>query len=249
VCTPLYSSVVTRLARLSPWGRLVAACAVLVLGSAIALGIARVASGEERLATYAVHGSLNGIALDLGDGDVVVAGGAKGDVTVERLDRSTFGHAATAQRSVGDGVFRLRSRCPQTALHSCSVRYRLVVPDNVPVEVRTDGGSVRFSGYRGSGSVRTRSGDVRVDGFCGFSLQARSDTGDIDADATCAPQQLALRSTSGDVRAVVPDGRYRVDADSTSGTAVVRGVRAVADGPFSLDVSSSSGDVTVEAGR
>jgi hypothetical protein len=75
----------------------------------------------------------------------------------------------------------------------------------------------------------------------------RSDTGNIDADAACPPQQLALRSTSGDVRADVPAGRYRVDADTASGKAVVRGVRAVPDGPFSLDASSSSGDVTVEA--
>ena len=240
----------SRLVRLSLWGRLVAVSAVLVLGSAIALTIARVASGEERLATYAVRGSLNGISLDLGDGDVVVAGGgARADVAVERTDHFTFGHPATVRRSVRDGVFRIRSRCPQTALHSCSVRYRIVVPDNVPVEIRTSSGTVRFDGYRGSGSVRTRSGDVHVADFCGFSLQARSDTGQIDADAACPPQELVLRSTSGDVRAVVPRGRYRVDVDSASGKAVVRGVRAVQDGPFSLDASSSSGDVTVEAGR
>jgi hypothetical protein len=241
---------VSRLAHLSPWGRLVALSALLVVGTAIGLTIARVASGEERLATYAVRGSLNGIALDLGDGDVVVAGGGgRADVSVQRTDRYTFGHAAVARRSVRDGVFRVRSRCPKTALHSCSVHYRVVVPDNVPVDVRTDSGTVRFSGYRGSGSVTTRSGDVSVDGFCGFSLQARSDTGNIDADAACAPQQLVLRSTSGDVHAVVPSGRYRVGADSASGRSVVRGVRAVQDGPFGIDASSSSGDVTVEAGR
>src|SRR3712207_7216841 len=38
--------------------------------------------------TYAVRGSLNGIALDLGDGDVVVAGGGdRADVAVQRTDR------------------------------------------------------------------------------------------------------------------------------------------------------------------
>jgi hypothetical protein len=241
---------VSRLAHLSPWGRLVAASALLVLGAVIALAIARVASGEERLATYSVRGSVNGIALDLADGDVVIAGGgARSDVSVERTDRYTFNHPAVTRRSVADGVFRVRSRCPQTALHSCSVQYRVVVPDNIPVDIRTSSGSVRFSGYHGSGSVTTRSGDVSVDGFCGFSLQARSDSGGIEADASCAPQQLVLRSTSGDVHAVVPRGRYQVDADSASGEAVVRGVQAVHDGPFSLDVSSSSGDVTVEAAR
>ena len=237
----------SRLARLSPWGRLVAVSALIVIGAAIALAIARVASGHERLATFVVQGSLNGVALDVGDADVVVAGGgARADVAVERLERFTFGHDATVRRAVRDGVFRVTSRCPKTVLHGCSVRFRIVVPDNVPVQVRTGGGDVRFSGYRGSGSVTTRSGDVRVTGFCGFSLQARSDRGSIDARATCAPQQLTLRSTSGDVRAVVPGGRYRVDADSASGEAAVRGVRAVEDGPFGIDATSSSGDVTVE---
>jgi hypothetical protein len=129
------------------------------------------------------------------------------------------------------------------------VRYRVVVPDNVPVEIRTNTGTVRFSGYRGSGTVRTRTGAIRVEGFCGFSLQARSDSGDIDADAACAPQQLVVRSTSGDVRAVVPEGRYRVDADSSAGTAEVRGLQPVQTGPYSVDASSSTGDVTVEASR
>jgi hypothetical protein len=239
---------VSRLARLSPWGRLVAVSALVVLGAGIALVIARVAAGEERLATYAVRGSLNGIALDLGDGDVVVAGGGnRADVSVQRRDRFAFDHPAVVERSVEDGVFRVRSRCPQTALPSCSVRYRVVVPDNVPVEIRTDTGTVRFSGYRGSGTVRTRTGAVRVQGFCGFSLQVRSDSGQIDADASCAPQQLVLRSTSGDVRAVVPAGRYRVEADSSSGAAVVRGVQAVQSGPYGVDATSSTGDVTVEA--
>jgi hypothetical protein len=197
-----------------------------------------------------VRFSLNGIALDLGDGDVVVAGGGnRADVIVQRTDRFTFDHPAVVERSVGDGVFRIRSRCPRSALPSCSVRYRVVVPDNVPVEIRTNTGTVRFSGYRGSGTVRTRTGAIRVEGFCGFSLQARSDSGDIDADAACAPQQLVVRSTSGDVRAVVPEGRYRVDADSSAGTAEVRGLQPVQTGPYSVDASSSTGDVTVEASR
>jgi hypothetical protein len=239
---------VSRLARLSPWARLVAASALLVLGAGIALVIARVASGEERLATYVVRGSLNGIVLDLGDGDVVVAGGGeRADVAVQRTDRYTFDHPAVAERSVQDGIFRIRSRCPRSALPSCSVRYRVVVPDNVPIEIRTDTGTVRFSDYRGSGTVRTRTGAIRVRGFCGFSLVARSDAGDIDAGAACAPQQLLLRSTSGDVRAAVPEGRYRVDVDSASGRALVRGVQAVQTGPYSVDASSSTGDVIVEA--
>jgi hypothetical protein len=48
------------------------------------------------------------------------------------------------------------------------------------------------------------------------------------------------------VHALVPPGRYEVDAQSTSGTRIVRGVATVADAPFSLQALSTSGDVLVE---
>jgi DUF4097 and DUF4098 domain-containing protein YvlB len=129
---------------------------------------------------------------------------------------------------------------------ACSVRYRVVVPDNVPVTVRTAGGTVRFRGYRGSARVTTRSGDVDITGFCGFSLQARAESGDIAAGAACPPQQLTLRSTSGSVQVFVPPGRYQVEAESAAGSHSVRGLDAVADAPFAIQALSSSGDVTVE---
>jgi DUF4097 and DUF4098 domain-containing protein YvlB len=129
------------------------------------------------------------------------------------------------------------------------VRYRLVVPDDVPVTVRTSGGKVSFGGYRGSARVTTRSGDIDIESFCGFSLEARAESGDIDVSTACAPQQLSLRSTSGSVLASVPAGRYMVEAESASGEHQVRGVDAVSESPFSIQALSSSGDVSVEGRR
>jgi DUF4097 and DUF4098 domain-containing protein YvlB len=121
----------------------------------------------------------------------------------------------------------------------------VVVPDNVPVTVRTTSGTVRFSGYRGSARVTTRSGDIDIAGFCGFSLDARAEGGDIVTSAACAPQQLTLRSIMGSVRASVPAGRYQVEAESASGTESVSGLDAVADAPFAIQALSSSGNVSV----
>jgi hypothetical protein len=233
--------------RVSPWGVLVMISAVLVVGGAAALLIARVASSHEQSVSFAVRGSLNGIALDVGDGDVVIAGGGeRGRLQVQRTDHYAFGHAADVERSVVGGELRLRARCPSTLPGGCSLRYRLVVPDNVPVSVRTSGGAVRFAGYRGSARVTTRSGDIDIGAFCGFSLEARAESGDIAASTACAPQELSLRSTSGSVRASVPGGRYRVEAESASGTHRVSGVVAVSESPFSIQALSSSGDVVVE---
>jgi Putative adhesin len=212
--------------------------------------VATVASSHERIVRFAVRGELNGVMLDLGDADVVIAGGGGRSVLeVQRTDRFAFSHDADVRRAVVAGAVSIHSRCPTTVPRSCSARYRLVVPDNVPVDVRTDAGNVRLRGYRGSLRVTTRSGDIDIGAFCGFSLQAGTESGDIDAGVACAPQRLSLRSTDGNVRAQVPLGRYQVKAESASGSEHVSGVSAAADAPYSIQALSSSGDVVVEGRR
>jgi hypothetical protein len=234
-------------ARISRWGVVVMASSLLIVGSAAALAIASVTTSHERLVSFAVRGSLSGVALDVGGADVLIAGGGQRAVLgVTRTDRFAFGHDAVVQRSVAGTELRIHSRCPNAVPRACSVSYRVVVPDNVPVTVRTGSGTVRFQGYRGSARVTTRSGDIEVAGFCGFSLQARAESGDIAASAACAPQQLTLRSTQGSVRVSVPPGRYQVEAESASGRHSVRGLDVAPDAPFAIQALSSSGDVTVE---
>ena len=234
-------------ARISRWGVVVTLSALIVGGVAAALAISSVASSHERVVSFGVRGSLNGVDLDVEDADVMITGGGqRTTLSVERTDRYAFGHDADVRRSVADGVLRLQARCPNAVPRACSVDYRLVVPDNVPVTVRTTSGAVTFRDYRGSARVTTRSGAVDVAGFCGFSLEARAESGDIAAMAACPPQQLTLRSTTGSVRAVVPPGRYQVEAESASGGETVTGLDAVADAPFAIQALSSSGDVTVE---
>jgi Putative adhesin len=236
--------------RLSPWGVVVLVCAVVVFGATAALLIATVASSRERVVSFAARGELSGLVLDVGDADVVIAGGgSRAVLDVRRTDRFAFSHDAEVRRVVTAGQLRLHSRCPTTVPRSCSVRYSVVVPDNVPIDVRTDGGTVRLRGYRGSARVTTHSGDIAIGGFCGFSLQAGTESGDIGASAACAPQRLSLRSTDGDVRALVPPGRYQVEAESASGSERVSGLDAVADAPYSIQALSSSGNVVVEGDR
>jgi hypothetical protein len=233
--------------RISRWSIVVMASALLVGGAVAALAIASVASSHERVVSFDVRGSLSGVSLDVDDADVTITGGGQRAVLgVQRTDRYAFGHDADVQRTVAGGELRLRSRCPNTIPRACSVSYRVVVPDNVPLTVRTTSGKVTFRGYRGSARVSTRGGDIDIAGFCGFSLQARAETGDIGASAACAPQQLTLRSTEGSVHVSVPTGRYQVEAESASGEDDVHGLDAVSDAPFSIQALSSSGDVSVE---
>jgi hypothetical protein len=236
--------------RLSPWGRVVTVSAILVVGGTVALVAGEIGSRRERLVSYPVTGALNGVAFDLGDGGIeILGGGPRAAMTVQRTERYSFGHTARTLRTVSGGVFRVRSRCPAAVPHACSVGYRVVVPDNVPVDVTTDGGAVSFRGYRGSARVTTGGGDIDVAGFCGFSLRARAGSGNVAVRTACPPQELSLRATTGSVHAVVPAGRYQVEAQSASGRHAVHGVTATGDAPFSIQALSSSGSVMVEGRR
>lgn len=233
--------------RLSPWGRVVAISALLVVGGAVALAVGALASTRERLVSYPVTGSLDGLAFDLGDGDIVIVGGGQRDaVEVRRTERSSFGHDAVTRRAVEGAVFRVHSRCPTSLLGPCTVEYRVIVPDNVAIDIRTSGGDVSLRGYRGSARVTTGGGRIDVADYCGNSLDARAGGGDIALEAACAPPRLSLRSTSGSIHAVLPAGRYDVDAESSTGRESIRGLISRADAPYAIQVLSGSGDVFVE---
>jgi len=221
--------------------------AVLVLGSGLTLVAWWLVSSERSVASYSVRGSVSGIRLDLAGADAeILGGGNRPAVEVRRTDDFAFGRRARAARRAENGELAIRSRCPRTIMEACSVSYRLTVPDNVRVTVRTTSGSVRFTGFRGSAQVDTGTGDIAVAGFCGFALRARTQAGDVSAAASCALERLELRSRTGDVHAVVPPGRYQVDADTDDGRRSVRGVTAAEDAPFQIQALSSAGDVLVE---
>jgi hypothetical protein len=230
----------------SSWGWLVTVSAFALLSAALVMVVWWAATTEERTSTYVVRGNVNGIMLDLGDADLdIVGGGTEGALQVSRTDRFAFGHPAEAERAVQAGTLRLRARCPAALVGSCASAYRLRIPDNVPVTVKTTSGSVAASGYRGSARVDTSTGDVSFNGWCGFNLQIRAVAGDVRAAAACAPERLELRSRRGRVQALVPPGRYRVDAESDEGSRDVRGVTEADDAPFQIQALSTSGDVSV----
>jgi len=110
----------------------------------------------------------------MGNADAEIVGGRDAPVVdVRRTDRFAFAHPARAGRRVERGTLTLRSRCPATVLGSCAAAYRLTVPNNVPVTIRTDSGDVRLDGFRGSARIETLTGDVSASAYCGFALRAR----------------------------------------------------------------------------
>ena len=201
--------------RPSAWAWLVTGSALLIAGAGLTLTLWWAFTNQSTVATYGVNGAVDAITLDLATADAeIVGGGERSGIEVRRTDEFAFGRRAMAERRAGEGVLAIRSRCPPTVLGVCRASYRLTVPDNLRITMRTTSGSVRFTGFRGSAEVDTGTGDVSVAGFCGFALRARSLGGDVTAGAACAVERLELRSRTGDVRAVVPPARYQIDADS-----------------------------------
>src|SRR5215210_2348385 len=150
----------------SSWSWLVTVSAFALLTAGLVMGVWWAATNEERTGTYVVRGTVNGITVDLGEADLdIIGGGTQAALQVSHTDRFSFGHPAEAERVVQGGTLRLRSRCPAALLGSCSSAYRLRIPDNVPVTVRTTSGSVASTGYRGSARVDTSSGSVAFNGW------------------------------------------------------------------------------------
>jgi hypothetical protein len=235
--------------RASPWWLLVAVSALLWLIIAAVLAIWWATSRTTQVVTFNVRGTPTTLELDVGSAPVQITGGATGAVEVRRTEEFAFGQRPDVARSVSQqsGLVRITSRCPSTVLATCDASFRIAVPDNVLVTVRSTSGRVGISSLNGSARIATSSGDIALDGFCGFTLVATSASGDVTAAADCSPNRMELRSGSGDVRAVVPGGRYRVDAHNDANTQRVRNLTLADDASFTVQALSSSGDVTVES--
>ena len=138
----------------------------LVAASALLVGAARrdghlvgdVARTE--IAPFRVPGTPSSVELDVGAAPVEITGGAAGAVEVRRTEEFAFGRRPSARRASG-GVLRIVSRCPATVLGALRAGYRIAVPDNVLVNVRTTSGRVAISGAQRLRPGRDRSGAWR----------------------------------------------------------------------------------------
>jgi Toastrack DUF4097 len=117
-----------------------------------------------------------------------------------------------------------------------------------PVSAVTSSGNVAVRDSEGDVRARTSSGDVTGVDLVARSIEARSSSGDVRVAAVrTAPDALTAVTSSGDVRVIVPDETYRVDAHSSSGD-VNLSLRQDPDAPRHIEARTSSGDVDVRSG-
>lgn len=113
------------------------------------------------------------------------------------------------------------------------------------LHLRTDSGSVTFSGSSPAADIRTDSGSIRVDGDVA-DLSARADSGSVTADLRGTPARVAVKTDSGSVRVSVPLTGYRITTSTDSGRQSVDPRLNNGTAKRSIDVSTDSGSITLQ---
>jgi hypothetical protein len=206
------------------------------------------------------------VVVEFDSGHVLVGAGANGRVDVERRTRD--GRTLDLEETWDGDRLRLAGGCRDgdgERVTRCGAEVVLRVPAGASVEVRADTGDVTVAGLTGAVSWTSGSGDLDLRGVGGRvrattvsgevtamalrspAVDARTDTGDVRLGFAAAPGRAAVTTNTGDIVVTVPQGRYRIGADTVSGRRDVT-IPADAASPSALEARSNSGDVRLRAG-
>ncbi|MEV4016585.1 DUF4097 family beta strand repeat-containing protein [Nonomuraea angiospora] len=185
------------------------------------------------------------LEVDVAGTEVVLQAFDADRVEVERWLTWATGKPAPRETWQGD-TLRLSLDCPPTPnLPGCSAAYRIWVPADLPVSVRTVSGAVRLESLRGQVTVDTDSGDVRGSGLGAGDFTAGAGSGDVRLAFTGVPKRVAARTSSGDITVIVPrEHGYNVRARATDGQESI-GVRRDPAASATIEASTDVADITI----
>ncbi|KNB53647.1 DUF4097 family beta strand repeat-containing protein [Streptomyces caatingaensis] len=233
--------------------------ALAVAGAAVAgLSACDALTPSRTLADDAtVSGRITSVRVDNDSGAVRVRGTAGlGKVTVHREVEYRDGHKPEgATHRVENGTLVLAD-CGD----ECSVSYTVDVPAGLPVtgenssgevrlsnvgavRVKTSSGAIDLDGVDGDVTVEASSGKVTGRGLKGGRTRATTSSGEISL-TSAVPQDVTAKTSSGRLVLTVPDARYRVSAETTSGGKDI-GVSQDPAGTYRLDLTTTSGGIKV----
>ncbi|MFE7135341.1 DUF4097 family beta strand repeat-containing protein [Streptomyces sp. NPDC057638] len=229
--------------------------ASLVVGGMSAYGLVKRHSFKDR---EALSGPISSVRIENGPGGVVLRGTRAGTpLQLRRTVEYKGDRPSGVSHRLTDGVLVLGG-CGDR----CSVRYRVDVPEGVPVSGETSGGAVALSRV-GAVKVSTHTGGIALDGVLGAvdvratngritgtrlygrEIAAETSNGSIDL-APAAPSDIRATSATGDITVTVPRAAYQVTAESKNGERRID-VAHEPLGAWRLGLDSGGGDVTVRA--
>ena len=196
--------------------------ALIVLGGAV-YGAAK-ALEENETHREATSRNVDHVVIKADSGDIDIVPG-EGSVDVERTDRYVL-DSPDVTRTLDDGVLTIESKCDSVLAPFCATDFRVEVPRDVTVD------------------VRTYSGDVDIDGITGRQIDARSYVGDVHVDAA-RKGDVTARTNVGDVDVEVPRGTYAIDSDTAVGDSDVDGLVSSDRAQHEVDARADVGSVDV----
>ena len=217
------------------------------------------ASPEQR--DFGTVGSRLTITKDQGDLDIRPAD-VKGVRVTRRFDRwALIGGEPTATWDLTGDRLTLATDCG-TLVGGCAVRYQVLVPRDLAVDIRGRNGMISATGFSTALRIRSSSGAIAVTGATGPlelrsengelrstetrspQVSAASQNGEVDLAFTAAPQQVDVTTENGSVKVTVPHTAYKVTTTTDSG-AVRTGVPEDASAPRSITARTDSGAITL----
>lgn len=240
----------------------IAATLALAMGTYSAVSVIAHEEVVERR-TFDAAG-LTAVDLRGENGNVEIVGADVEEISlVAEIDH---GLRRTEYSAVVDGTtLVVRDDCPPAAQVWCRVDHRLVVPNGLTIDVRSDNGRITGRDLSGQVTVRGRNGsvelariagdlDVRTDngriearGVSGASVRAHTDNGRIELGFADAPRVVDTKSHNGSIDIVVPDDgtAYRLDIDTRFTGSIDAAIRTDPTSEHFISARTSNGSVTV----
>lgn len=182
-------------------------------------------------------GPIRGVDVALAAGEVLVRGDS--DVDGVRLRRTArFGLRAprVLEDIDDDRVLHLRAKG--------SLRYELLVPASVPVDVKVESGRASVVALAGPVSVRTGAGSVDGRALESRSVRAEAAAGSVRLWFDRQPGDVDVSTSQGEVDLRLPGGPYDVHAEGDAGGCTVA-VPTATGAPCRVRARSRAGGVRI----
>ncbi|MEU8685390.1 DUF4097 family beta strand repeat-containing protein [Streptomyces sp. NPDC048611] len=193
--------------------------------------------------TYTVDGRVTALSATTHGGNIeVVPVGAGGPVRV--TEKYVYNDSKPSpEHRVENGTLTLKAEeCGMG--RRCEVAYRVLLPRDARVDLRTSGGDITVRGAAGGIAAETSGGNITVKDSTARAMKARTSGGNVDLALSTAPDEVSGRTSGGNVTIRLPKGAYAVEATTSGGNRKVS-VATDENSAHKVTARTSGGDVAV----
>jgi hypothetical protein len=198
---------------------------------------------QEETTTSRMSGVVRKLLIDSDSGDVTVRPGRR--TTVTRTEHWVY-QRPSVRLTFHNGTLTVINRCPDAPLNNCWTDITADIAPTAVVQTYTASGVMRVSGIR-SPKVHALSSNGRVllSDVAADDVKASTSNGDVKVNLTSAPALTSLRTSNGEIDAIVPRGTYSLDVRVGNGDVRVRGVSNRRNSAHKLSAATNNGDISI----